>query len=168
MELMIGRVIKPHGIKGEVAIDPTTDEPDIRFALGEVLTGRQGNKERQLTIKAVRAHQNRLLITFEEIPDRTAAESLRGMRFFAEPLEREEEDEEGFYDHELIGLKVLDVHGAQLGEVSDVQHGPAGTLLEVDLGGKTALVPFVHQIVPEVDLYTGHVTIDPPEGLLDL
>lgn len=168
MELMIGRVIKPHGIKGEVAIEPTTDEPEIRFALGEVLAGRQGNKETQLTIKAVRAHQNRLLITFKEIPDRTAAESLRGMRFFAAPLEREEEDEEGFYDHELIGLKVVDIHGDEVGEVADVQHGPAGTLLEVQLGAKTALVPFVHQIVPEVDLETGVITIDPPEGLLDL
>lgn len=168
MELMIGRVIKPHGIKGEVAIEPTTDEPDIRFAIGEVLSGRQGNKETQLTIKSLRAHQNRLLVTFEEIPDRTAAESLRGMRFFAEPLEREAEDEEGFYDHELIGLMAVDLHGGDLGEVVEVHHGPAGTLLEVDLGEKTALVPFVHQIVPEVDLCTGTVTIDPPEGLLDL
>ncbi|MDY3128295.1 MAG: ribosome maturation factor RimM, partial [Corynebacterium sp.] len=104
MELMIGRVIKSHGIKGEVAVDITTENPELRFAVGKVLQGKQGSKEHSLTIASVRPHKGRLLITFEEIPDRTAADSLRGTKFFAEPLVDEEDD--GFYDHELEGLRV--------------------------------------------------------------
>lgn len=103
---MIGRVVKSHGIKGEVAVEVTTDDPDIRFAVGEVLNGKQGKKEHRLTISTGRVHQGRLLIKFEEIPDRTAADSLRGTQFFAEPLKNDDGDE-GFYDHELEGLAVI-------------------------------------------------------------
>lgn len=74
MELMIGRVVKSHGIRGEVVVESTTDDPDIRYALGEVLRGKQGKKEHTLTIDAVRVHQGRLLIKFAEVPDRTAAD----------------------------------------------------------------------------------------------
>ena len=93
MELMIGRVIKSHGVKGEVVVEATTDEPEVRFAVGEVLHGTQGKKEHTLTIKAVRSHKGRLLITFEEIKDRTVADSLRGTKFFAAPLDS---DDDGF------------------------------------------------------------------------
>ena len=161
MELLIGRVVKSHGIKGEVSVEVTTDTPETRFAVGEVLHGTQGKKEHELTIAAVRAHKGRLLITFKEIPDRTAADSLRG-----EPLDDPEDD--GFYDHELEGLRVL-LDGKEVGEVTGVTHGPTQSLLEVTLtDGKEVLIPFVEQIVPEVDLEAGTCTITPPEGLLDL
>ncbi|QGU07718.1 Ribosome maturation factor RimM [Corynebacterium occultum] len=167
MELMIGRVVKSHGIRGEVTIEVTTDEPEIRYAVGEVLNGRQGRKEHFLTVKAARVHQGRLLVKFEEVPDRNAADSLRGTQFFATPLEREEE-EDGFYDHELTGLKIVH-EDAEIGEVTGVMHGPAGEILEVKLdNGKEVLIPFVHAIVPEVDLDSGTCTITPPEGLLEL
>ena len=81
MELMIGRVIKSHGVKGEVVVEATTDEPEVRFAVGEVLHGTQGKKEHTLTIKAVRSHKGRLLVTFEEIKDRTVADSLRAVSY---------------------------------------------------------------------------------------
>lgn len=164
---MIGRVVKSHGIRGEVVVELTTDEPEIRFAIGEVLHGKQGNKEHELKIKSTRMHQGRMLIKFEEIPDRTQADSLRGTKFWAAPLETDD-DEEGFYDHELEGLKVIH-NGEEIGEVTGVMHGPAGEILEVALNNKKeALIPFVHAIVPEVDLDAGTVAITPPEGLLDL
>ncbi|MGP6172892.1 ribosome maturation factor RimM [Corynebacterium sp. A21] len=167
MELMIGRVVKSHGIRGEVTVEVTTDEPEIRYAVGEVLEGRQGKKQHSLTVKTARVHQGRLLIKFEEIPDRNAADSLRGTQFFAEPLERAEE-EDGYYDHELTGLKVIH-EGAEIGEVTGVMHGPAGETLEVKLSaGNEVLIPFVHAIVPEVDLAAGTCTITPPDGLLEL
>jgi 16S rRNA processing protein RimM len=167
MELMIGRVIKSHGIRGEVAVDVTTDEPETRYAVGEELAGRQGNREQTLTVATVRPHQGRLLIKFEEIPDRTAADSLRGMRFFAAPLEVEDNDD-GFYDHELEGLRILH-EGIDIGEVTGVLHNSSQDVLEARLtGGAEALIPFVLAIVPEVDLDAGTVTITPPEGLLDL
>lgn len=164
---MIGRVVKSHGIRGEVVVELTTDEPEIRFALGEVLHGKQGKKEHELTIQSTRMHQGRMLIKFEEIPDRTQADSLRGTKFWAAPLENDE-GEEGFYDHELEGLKIIH-NGEEVGVVTGVMHGPAGEILEVALNDKKeALIPFVHAIVPEVDLGAGTATITPPEGLLDL
>ena len=166
MELLIGRVIKSHGIKGELVVEPTTDEPEIRYAVGEVLHGTQGKKEHTLTVKSVRVHKGRLLIFFEEIQDRTTADTLRGTQFFAPPLE--DPDDDGFYDHELEGLRVIH-NGADIGEVTGVTHGPAQSLLELTLdGGKEVLVPFVEEIVPDIDLEAGTCTITPPEGLLDL
>ena len=167
MELMIGRVIKAHGIRGEVVVDPTTDEPDIRYAPGTVLHGKQGKREHTLTVAHARPHQGRLLVIFDEVPDRTAAESLRGTQFWAEQLDIDD-DEEGFYDHDLTGLRVIH-EGAEIGTVTGVMSGPAGTILEVELAdGKQALVPFVFDIVPDVDLEAGTCTITPPDGLLDI
>lgn len=191
-ELQIGRVIKPHGVRGELVVDATTDDPDGRFAVGTVLTGRQRGKDTTLTVRSVRPHQSRLLVTFEEVADRTAAESLRGVRFFGAPVV--DPADEGYYDHELEGLRVLDCgqvdeatanarayEGAEpepvdIGEVTGVVHGPAGTLLEVSVdrdadlstAGTVILVPFRHAIVPIVDTDNGALVVTPPEGLLEL
>lgn len=160
-KLMIGSVVKSHGIRGEVVVDPTTDQPELRFAPQATLTGSLGGAEQRLTIQTVRPHQKRLLVKFEEIPDRTAADALRGMKFFAAPLHSDADD--GFYDHELIGLQVLH-QGQSIGQVTGVQHIHHRTLLEMG----DILIPFVQDIVPTVDLDHGTLTITPPEGLLDL
>ncbi|AKK11369.1 ribosome maturation factor RimM [Corynebacterium uterequi] len=169
MELQIGRVIKSHGIRGEVSVDITTDDPATRFAVGEVLTGRHGNRELHLTIASVRPHQGRLLISFEEIPDRTAADTLRGLKFFAAPLD--DADDDGFYDHELEGLTLIE-GGRRIGTVTGVIHPAGRTILEArlddSLGAKDVMIPFVYEIVPDVDLDAGTATITPPPGLLDL
>ncbi len=166
MELTIGRVVKSHGVKGEVAVEVLADDADERIAVGEVLTGRQAGKECELTVKTVRPHQGRLLVRFEDVPDRTAADSLRGMKFFAAPLEREEDSDE-YYNHELIGLRVLH-DGSDAGAVTGVMGAPNRKILEIDYQGKEVLVPFVMEFVPEIDLDAGTLTITPPEGLLDL
>lgn len=166
MELQIGRVVKSHGIKGEVVVDLTTDEPEVRFAVGEVLRGTQAGKEHEITVEAARPHKGRLLVKFREIPDRTEAESLRGTVFFAAPLESDEDDD-SFYDHELIGLRMLR-DGTEVGTVTGVMHTPGRQILEVDVDGREVLVPFVYDIVPEVDLEVGTCTVTPPEGLFDM
>lgn len=173
MELLIGQVMKSHGIKGEVSVEVTTDDPEIRYAVGEVLHGKQAGRERDLTIKTVRPHHQRLLVSFEEVPDRTQADSLRGMKFFAAPQERDDADSEEFYDHELIGLSVLwdkqdGTEPEKIGEVTGVMHTPGRQTLEVDCGGREVLIPFVMDIVPDVDLEAGTATVTPPAGLLDL
>ena len=191
-DLQIGRVIKPHGVKGEVVVDPSTDHVTERFAIGEALRAVQTGKERQLTVAGLRRHQNRLLVTFDEVRDRDEAESLRGARFMAAPLQDDSDD--SYYDHELIGLRVLNVgavdadtahrrayEGEQpepvdIGEVTGVSHGPAGATLEVavdedaDLptAGSTILIPFKLAIVPIVDLDNAALVVTPPEGLLEL
>lgn len=181
--VQIGRVIKPHGVRGEVSVAVTTDDPDGRFAPGTQLLGVHTGKQLQLTVRTVRPHQGRLLVTFEEIPGRTEAESLRGLRFFAEPTE----EPEAFYDHDLVGLHVLNVgavsaqeahdrayEGVQpepqdIGRVAAVERGPAQRILVVDLDdGGTARVPFVEAIVPIVDLDNDAIVITPPDGLLEL
>ncbi|MDO5731863.1 ribosome maturation factor RimM [Corynebacterium sphenisci] len=183
--VQIGRVTKPHGVRGEVRVEPSTDDPAGRFAPGAVLRGVQAGRERALTVAAARPHQGRLLLRFEEIPDRTAAESLRGMRFLAEAVP--DAAGEAHYDHELVGLRVLDCgavdaevaearayEGAQpepvdVGEVAGVVRTPAQRLLRValDAGGE-ALVPYVRAIVPIVDVEQGAIVITPPAGLLEL
>lgn len=166
MEMLIGRVVKSHGVRGEVAVELLADESEDHIVVGEVLTGRQTGKEIQLTVKTVRPHQRRLLVSFEEVPDRTLADSLRGMKFFAEPLEREEDSDE-YYNHELIGLKVHH-DGNEVGEVTGVMDAPNRKILEIDYKGKEVLVPFVMEFVPVIYLDEGYLEITPPEGLLDV
>ena len=166
MELEIGRVVKSHGVKGEVAVELLTDESEDHIVVGAVLTGRQAGKELQLKVKTVRPHQQRLLVSFEEVPDRTAADSLRGMKFVADPLERDEDSDE-YYNHELIGLTVRH-NGSDVGEVAGVMDAPNRKILEINYQGKEVLVPFVMDFVPEIDLEEGYLVISPPEGLLDV
>ncbi|WKD59055.1 ribosome maturation factor RimM [Corynebacterium caspium] len=164
-ELQIGRVVKSHGIRGEVVIELSTDSPEERFVPGSTLKGKQSGRELELTIETMRPHQGRLLVKFKEIPDRNGADSLRGMRFFAAPLE---DPDDGYYDYQLIGLKALK-DGEVVGEVTGTTDMPNRLLLEITLeNGHEALVPFVEEIVPEINLEEGYLTLTPPEGLLDL
>lgn len=163
--VLIGRVIKPHGVRGEVVVDATTDDPEGRFRSGETLLGIQAGREVQMTVKSMRPHQGRLLVGFEEVPGRNEAERLRGMKFYAEPVFEDED----FYDFELEGLRVIH-NGTDIGEVTSVVRAPAHRLLEVslDTGAREVLIPLVEDIVPEIDLENSTVTITPPEGLLEL
>lgn len=169
MEVVVGRVAKAHGIRGELTIDVRTDSPEQRFAVGNALTARQKNvPDRTVTIAAAREHSGRLLMRFEEVPDRTAAEQLRGALLIADTASLPPvEDPDEFYDHELEGLAVELVDGTPLGTVREVLHSPGGELLALDVSGREVLVPFVRAMVPTVDITGGRVVVDPPEGLLD-
>ena len=166
--LVVGRVGRPHGVRGDVAVEVRTDEPDRRFDVGAVLFGDRPDPA-ALTVAAARWHSGRLLVRFEGVDDRTSAEELRGLMLQVEvdPGERPD-DPDAYYDHQLIGLAVVDVTGRPLGEVTQVVHGAQDLLLVTLASGPEALVPFVAAIVPEVDLDAGRVVVDPPAGLLDL
>lgn len=167
--LLVGRIAKAHGIGGELAVDVRTDAPDERFAPGAVLSARLRDRStRELTVSAARAHSGRLLVRFEEVPDRTTAESLRGAQLLVDAATLPPtEDPDEFYDHELEGLAAVLTGGTEIGKVREIAHSPGGELLIVDLNeGGEALVPFVREIVPEVDVAGGRVVLDPPEGLL--
>jgi len=178
MQLVIGQIVRPHGIRGEVVVEVTTDDPAARFAAGSELaaTGQAsvrasgGPGPGALRIEAVRPHQGRLIIAFEGVVDRDGAEELRGIRLCVDSAEvGEPDDPDEFHDFQLIGLAVVDVDGAPLGEVVRVDHGPAADLLVVRLThGREALVPFVRAIVPTVDVPGGRVVLTPPPGLLEL
>lgn len=174
MELVVGRVVKSHGVRGELVVEVRTDSPDERFAPGTRLLGRIGKedtaRDREVTVEAARNHSGRLLVRLGGVGDRDAADALRGMLLLVDSDSLPEpEDPDEFHDHQLVGLRALDTVGAELGEVTEVVHTPGGELLAIRLaGGTDALVPFVLEMVPEVDLVAGTCVIDPPEGLLDL
>lgn len=168
MPLAVGHIGAPHGIRGEVTVDVCTDDPDVRFAPGAVLSTEPPARG-PLTVRATRRHRGRLLVSFAESPDRTAAESLRGSTLLVHSadLPVSEVDDE-FRDHELIDLAVVTVAGRRVGTVADVFHPPGQDLLAVLLrGGGEAYVPFVAAIVNEVDRNAGVLLIDPPPGLID-
>ena len=166
MLVEVGRLTKPHGIKGDFIIESLTDFPDIRFAVGSKLQLSSGTL---LTVTRMADHSGRLLLHFEEVVDRTAAEQLVGEYLFAEVDETELPPVEGkFFDRQLIGLLVAKQSGEVIGKVSSILHLPAQDLLAIDSFGKEILIPFVDPIVPVVDLTSGIITIDPPNGLLEV
>ena len=175
-EVVVGRIGKAHGIKGEVSVELRTDEPDRRFTDGAVLATRSAQgatpagvaRPPVLTVRSTRWHQSRLLVTFEEVPDRTAAEAVRGLLLAVDVDAGESpEDPEEFYDHQLVGLRAVTPDGATVGEVVEVVHGSAQDLLSLRADdGREILVPFVAQLVPEVDVPGGRVVVHDLPGLL--
>jgi 16S rRNA processing protein RimM len=171
VEVVVGRVGKPHGLRGEVTVEPRTDEPDRRFAAGSSMrverpSGAAGPWP-ALTVDAVRWHRSTLLVSFEEIGDRSAAESARGLLLHVDvPADESPEDPEEFYDHQLVGLAAEDLGGRALGHVSAVLHGAQDLLQIRTPDGRDALVPFVAALVPEVDLDGGRVVVADRPGLV--
>lgn len=173
-EVAVGRIGRPHGIKGEVSVELWTDEPERRFAEGAKLSLRRPAagpplQHAALTVAAARWHQDRLLVRFAELPDRTAAEAARGLDLMVavSPDDRPEDPEE-YYDHQLIGLSVATTDGVDVGVVAEVMHSGAQDLLVVRREGRDdALVPFVAALVPEVDLAARRLLVADRPGLLE-
>ncbi|MCI4676536.1 ribosome maturation factor RimM [Candidatus Mycolicibacterium alkanivorans] len=172
MELVVGRVVKAHGITGELVVDVRTDDPDDRFAPGNRLRLKpaRGDGGRDVVIDSARPHGGRLLVRLPGVSDRNTADALRGQLFVVDSAELPPiEDPDEFYDHQLEGLAVRTADGSAVGSVAEVLHTAAGELLSVRTpDGAEVLVPFVSAIVTSVSLADGLVEIDPPEGLLDL
>lgn len=170
MQLVIGRVGRPHGLGGEVTVEVRTDDPDQRFAAGSVLATDPAGRG-PLTVSESRWHSGRLLVRFGACQDREAAEELRGIVLVVDSAELPPlSDPEEFHDHELIGLQVVTVSGDVVGTVADVLHHGQNLLLIDGTGSRSGaglMVPFVAELVPEVDVAGGRLTIDPPPGLLD-
>jgi 16S rRNA processing protein RimM len=165
MQVVVGRIGRPHGVRGEVTVEPRTDEPDRHFVAGNVLLVDGGQS---LTIETVKWHSGRLVVTFAGCADRTAAELLRNTILEAERADDERpEDPDEFYDYQLVGLHVVTTAGEAVGTVSEVLHLPAQDVLSVTSGDREILVPFVSAVVPLVDIEARRIVIDPPPGLLD-
>lgn len=167
--LVVGRVGRAHGIKGELTVEVRTDDPEGRFGPGAVLlTDPPGRGP--LTVATARWHSARLLLRFEGVEDRTAAEGMRGTMLLAEATAEEVlDDPEEFYDHQLVGLTVVTADGERIGTVHEMIHLPVQDLIAIRRpDGAEVLVPFVAEIVPTVDVAGGRVVIQPPPGLLDL
>jgi 16S rRNA processing protein RimM len=174
VRVIVGRIGRPHGIRGEVVIGVRTDEPDLRFAVGATLDATERADEPadgQLTVASARWHSGQLLVGFAGVTDRTAAGELTGRWLSMDSSQLPEiGDPDEFRDHELIGLSVRTCAGEPVGVVADVLHPGQDLLVVRRTDGQEGeyLVPFVKAIVPEVDVQGGVVVIDPPPGLLDL
>ena len=190
MQLVVGRITRPHGVRGEVSVEVHTDEPERRFTVGSVLATDPAEAG-PLTVASARWHTGRLLVGFTGITDRNQAEDLRGIWLTLDSAQAgSSDDPDEFHDHELIGLAVVTVSGKPVGRVTDVRHF-GQDLLVIEPAGRAAtdsatagpmgparsgqpaqpdglLVPFVAAIVPEVDVAAGRLVIDPPPGLLEL
>lgn len=166
MLVVVGRIGRPHGIRGAVSVEVRTDEPERRLAAGETVVSDTGL---ELTIESATWHSGRLLLTFEGYPDRTAVEQLRGQLLSAERSEDEQPEEpDEFYDSALVGCEVLTVDSTVVGVVREVAHLPAQDMLIVSTpDDREILVPFVAAMVPTVDVASRRIVIDPPAGLLD-
>lgn len=187
MSVRVARIGKPHGVRGEVTVELFTDDPQARFAPGSVLEvqparerGKGGGNApaaagspqlEHVTVTGSRWNKNVLVARFEEIADRNAAEAARGLELFAEAADLELDDDEWHQD-DLLGLTAVDItrDDARIGTVKALIQGAAQDLLEItpDGGGRPVLIPFVEEIVPEVDLDAGLVLVSPPPGLLEL
>ncbi|WP_433326730.1 ribosome maturation factor RimM [Spirillospora sp. CA-294931] len=165
--LVIGRVGRPHGIRGELTIDVRTDDPDLRFAPGTELATDPASSG-PLTVQHARWHSGRLLVRFDGVDDRGQAEELRGTWLVVDPADiLVTDDPDSYHDQQLVGLRAVTVAGEEIGTVAEVRHTGQDLLIISRPGRDEALVPFVAALVPEVDVPGGRLVIDPPEGLLD-
>lgn len=174
---VVARIGKPHGLRGEVTVHVLTDDPSGRFVVGKEFPTEPAEAG-PLRLRGVRVHQGIHLLSFDGHADRNAAEALRGTRLLASESVpsgdartdgADDGDEEAWYPEELIGFAVVDPSGTRLGTVRALHLREAQDLLEVTRpGGGSALVPFVVEIVPEVDVDRRQVVLDAPPGLLDL
>jgi len=169
--LRVGRLTRPHGLKGGIKLELFTDNPELRFVPGAVFHLQVPTDspwfERTITMRELRWFNGVPVGFFEEVPDRTAAESvIRAILWIDERAVAEGEEENAWYDHELVGLDVVR-DGEKLGVVAEVQHFPAQDLLAVKTERGIVLVPFVEAIVPNVDPDAGIVRVTPPAGLFE-
>jgi len=167
MQLQVARIGKPHGIRGEVTVQVLTDAPENRFVPGTEFVVEPASAG-PLTVLSARWNKDILLLAFEEIETRNDAETLRGAKLFIETEELDENDDEGWYEHELVGLEAR-VGSQVVGKISGLNTMPVQDLLVVETpDGKEILIPFVEQIVPEVNVEEGYVLVTPPAGLFEI
>jgi 16S rRNA processing protein RimM len=170
---IVGRIRKAHGIRGEVVVEPITDAPDATFAPGRrVFAGTtDGDPARDgaaLTVREAKPFKGGLIVSFDAISDRNAAELWRD-RYLLLPLSELEPPGEGeVYLHDLVGMHVILVTGEPVGDVQEVYELPQGLVLDVRRnGGGSVLLPFSERVVKLVSRETRTVQVDPPAGMLD-
>jgi len=160
MRLLVGRIGRAHGILGEATIEVRTDEPDRRFAIGAVV---QTDTHGELTITSGRVHNGILLLGFNGITDRNGIEKLRNTLLYADvDINEENDDEDEYHVMQLIGCQAVLESGELFGEVTDVINLPGQDLLAIKTSNGEQLIPFVHQLVPTVDVKNKKVVVIPP------
>jgi 16S rRNA processing protein RimM len=162
--LFVGRLGRAVGLRGEIEVAVESDAPD-RFAPGSVLLLRSDLSA--LTVRTMRTHRDRTIVSFEEVVDRDGAQALKGAELVIESSHARPLEEAEYWDHDLIGCTVVTTAGEEVGEVTDVLHHGGGEVLVVRSGAeKEVLIPLVKDIVPRVEPGV-RITIEPIPGLLE-
>jgi len=161
MRLLVGRIGRAHGIHGEATIEVRTDNPEDRFAIGARV---QTDSHGELAITSHRVHNGILLLGFENIADRNAIEKLRDTLLYCDvDIDAESEYEDDYHVLQLIGCTAVLESGKEFGTVSDVINLPGQDLLAINTPNGEVLIPFVHQLVPVVDVKNKKLTVIPPQ-----
>lgn len=160
---VVGRIAKPHGVKGELQVEIRTDEPDVRFLVGSTLF----MDDSLVKLESVKNHGKYLLVKFEGFNSRNDVESLRNRLLEVEvDVNQMPSEADEYYDYQLVGLRVI-VNEEVIGVTKEVLHLPAQDVLVLLTGDQEVLVPFVKEIVIEVNLAEKCVVLNPPPGLLE-
>ncbi|MFM2270823.1 MAG: hypothetical protein RIS01_852 [Actinomycetota bacterium] len=164
MQLVVGRIGRAHGVLGEATIEVQTDDPDIRFQVGNKLTLDNG---RQLTIRSSRWHNQILLLAFDGVADRNQIEELRD-QLISSDVDLGSLAPGEYHFQQLIGCEVFQQNGELIGKVDEIVKLPGQDLLSVSRSGAQVLIPMVKQIIIEIDVLAKKIVVNPPEGLLDV
>jgi len=165
---VVGRIARPHGIRGQVVVNLETDFPDERFQVGAELFVKRATDMERLVISTVRFQSGRPVVAFEGIDDITAAAALAGAELRV-PVDRLAKlPPEMFYRHDLSGCRVERTDGSHVGTVTEVEGTLAGSRLVVSTDRGEVLVPLAAEICKFVDVAGKRIVIEPPEGLLEV
>lgn len=174
--IIVGRVRKAHGIRGEVVVEVITDEPDAVFASGRrvyagTATGELSRDRQELHLRSVRPFNEGLLVGFDEVPDRTVAESWRGRYLLLPPEELPAPDDDEIYLHELRGMEVRLASGEVVGTVDELYELPQGLAIDVrrvePRAQETVMLPYDDRTVASVDKAARVIVVTPPDGLVE-
>ena len=170
-KLRVGRLLKAHGLKGAIKLELYTDSPNERFHKGAVLELQVPDTSpwfgKTVTVSELKWFNTNAVLFLEGISDREGAESLiKAILLVDQPLDVGPAEPDAWYDHQLIGLKVVR-DGVEIGEIARVDHLPAQDLLAIKLSDREVLLPFVGKFVPKVDVEAGLIEITPPGGLFE-
>lgn len=166
--VLVGRIARPHGLRGEVVISPETDFVEERFRLGATLRTRGAGGERQLTIRAVRLQGGRPVVAFEGVGRKEDAERLAGQELRIPEEALQPLGPGCFYHHDLVGCAVETMQGDRVGDVTRVEGGAGGSRLVVEGPNGEVLIPLAAEICVEIDVAARRIRVDPPDGLLDV
>jgi 16S rRNA processing protein RimM len=166
--VLVGRIARPHGLRGQVFVNPETDFVEDRFRVGATFWTRSARGDEQLTVTSARVQNGRPVVGFEGFSSIEEVERLAGLDLRVPEDDLQQLDAGVYYHHQLIGCAVETIAGERVGEVVRVNGGSAGSLLEVDGPRGQVLIPLAVEICVEIDVETKRIRIDPPEGLLDV
>ena len=166
--VLVGRIARAHGNRGQVVVDSATDFPEERFKAGSVLYIHRGEVTDSVTVESVRFHRGRPIIALSGVNTMDAAEALAGFELRVGEDALQPLPDGSYYRHDLIGCSVVTPGGASVGRVKDVEGDAAGSRLVVESSAGDVLIPIVQGICAEIDVAGRKIVVEPPDGLLDL